>query len=38
MRELRTILRDAGATMRISVEPASTGRQRATSETRAASH
>jgi DNA-binding MarR family transcriptional regulator/DNA-binding XRE family transcriptional regulator len=37
MRELRTILRDAASTMRITAEQASTGRQRATRE-RAASH
>ena len=38
MRELRTILRDAASTMRITAEPGSTGRQRAGSEARAASH
>ena len=38
MRELRTILRDAASTMRITAEPASTGRQRAGSEARAATH
>ena len=37
MREMRTILRDAASTMRITAE-ASTGRQRATSEARAATH
>lgn len=37
MRELRTILRDAATTMRISVEPAA-GRQRTGNETRAAAH
>jgi DNA-binding MarR family transcriptional regulator len=38
MREMRTILRDAASTMRITAEAASTGRQRATTEARAATH
>ncbi len=38
MRELRIILRDAATTMRISLEPASAGRQRTGSEARAAAH
>src|SRR5580704_2164959 len=36
VRELRTILRDAAASMRITAEPAAAGRQRAGSEARAA--
>ena len=38
MRELRTILRDAASTMRITAKSTSTGRQRASSEARAATH
>jgi hypothetical protein len=36
LRELRTILRDAAASMRITAEPAAAGRQRTGSEARAA--